>query len=87
MQRPSRDGLHDHGMHACVLPSPYHATLMIGGNIWQPTEFYNAVTASLQYLDTQLPAGSFVLFIGLVDGRVLWNTMNGTLSVALSCLA
>ncbi len=42
----------------------------------QPAEFQAAVTSSLQYLDTVLPAGSFVLFIGLVDGRVLWDTMN-----------
>jgi len=41
-----------------------------------PQQFYSAVTASLQYLDTVVPAGSNVLFIGLVDGRVLWDTMN-----------
>jgi len=41
-----------------------------------PAEFLAAVTSSLQYLDTVLPAGSTVVFIGLVDGRVLWNTMH-----------
>ena len=30
--------------------------------------------ASLAYLDTVLPAGSHVAFLGLVDGRVLFNT-------------
>jgi hypothetical protein len=42
----------------------------------QPADFQAGVTQTLQYLDTVLPAGSFVLFIGLVDGRVLWDTMS-----------
>lgn len=41
-----------------------------------PDEFYKAVTASMEYLDTKLPHGSNVVIIGLVDGRVLWNTMH-----------
>lgn len=31
---------------------------------------------SLEYLDTRLPAGSQVIAVGLVDGRVLYNTMS-----------
>lgn len=34
------------------------------------------VLTTLDYLDTKLPAGSHVVFIGLADGRVLWNSMH-----------
>jgi acyloxyacyl hydrolase len=37
-------------------------------------EFTANVEASLAYLDTVLPAGSHVAFLGLADGRVLWDT-------------
>jgi acyloxyacyl hydrolase len=30
---------------------------------------------SLAYLDAHLAPGSYVLFLGLVDGRVLYDTM------------
>ena len=30
---------------------------------------------ALNYLDTVLPNGSRVVFIGLIDGRILYNTM------------
>lgn len=50
------------------MPTPVHP---------QPAEFYAHVTHSMQYLDTKLPAGSSVVFLGLVDGRVLWDTMYG----------
>lgn len=29
----------------------------------------------LNWLDTKLPAGSHVTITGLVDGRILWNTL------------
>jgi hypothetical protein len=46
------------------------------GSMTKPAEFeYNARKA-LARLDTLLPAGSTVLAIGLVDGRVLWDTMH-----------
>ena len=37
-------------------------------------EFLTAVLESLDYLHANLPSGSHVAFLGLVDGRVLWNT-------------
>lgn len=40
------------------------------------TEFYANVVAALQYLDTQLPAGSHVIFEPLADGLVLYNYMH-----------
>jgi len=40
-----------------------------------PTEFYKNVITALQYLDTRLPKGSHVIFIGLIDGRILYETM------------
>ena len=49
----------------------------------QPAQFEAAVIASLAYLDTVLPPKSLVLLIGLVDGRVLWNTMHCTFRGAL----
>lgn len=38
-------------------------------------DFTNSTIQSLRYLDTVLPAGSHVLLAGLVDGRVLFNSM------------
>ncbi|EGG24883.1 hypothetical protein DFA_03128 [Cavenderia fasciculata] len=40
-----------------------------------PSEFVAYIEATLTYLDTVLPNGSHVVFIGLVDGRVLWDTL------------
>jgi len=40
-----------------------------------PAEFYGNVVGALDFLDQHLPAGSRVIFIGLVDGRILYNTM------------
>jgi len=42
----------------------------------KPHEFYLNILSSLAFLDQQLPAGSHVVFIGLVDGRVLWNNLH-----------
>jgi len=39
-----------------------------------PPEFYASTMATLTYLNGVLPAGSHVALIGLVDGRVLWDT-------------
>lgn len=39
-----------------------------------PAQFQANVLRTLQYLDTVLPAGSHVAFLGLADGRVLWDT-------------
>lgn len=60
-----------------------------------PAEFQAATLASLSYLDSVLPAGSHVALIGLVDGRVLWDTTSSrihplgvgypTIYNALSC--
>jgi acyloxyacyl hydrolase len=41
-----------------------------------PATFRNMVTQSLEALDKKLPKGSFVVLVGLVDGRVLFNTMH-----------
>ena len=37
-------------------------------------DFQASVLASLDYLHSTLPRGSHVAFLGLVDGRVLWDT-------------
>ena len=47
-----------------------------------PAEFLTYVTQALQFMDTQLAAGSAVLFAPLVDGRVLYNTLSGHLHPA-----
>lgn len=39
-------------------------------------EFYESSLNTLKMLDKQLPAGSFVTLMGLVDGRVLFNAMH-----------
>lgn len=41
-----------------------------------PTEYYNSIMAALQKADGFLPAGSHVVLIPLVDGRILYNTMH-----------
>src|SRR3990167_6001961 len=41
-----------------------------------PEEFYTNVVTAMNYLDTQLPMGSHVIFMGLADGLVLWDAMN-----------
>ena len=41
-----------------------------------PDVFEKNVRAQLDALDAKLPAGSAVVAVGLVDGRVLWNTMH-----------
>jgi len=46
------------------------------GSMTTPAEFYNNTVATLKYLDTVLPPGSHVAILGLVDGRVLWDTTN-----------
>jgi acyloxyacyl hydrolase len=38
--------------------------------------FRASLLAGLARLDQRLPAGSKVVFLGLVDGRVLWDTMS-----------
>ena len=41
-----------------------------------PQEFYQNVVGAMKYLDGVLPAGSHVYFVGLVDGRILYDTMS-----------
>ena len=41
-----------------------------------PQEFYNHQLKVLQYLDDTLPAGSVVTALGLIDGRILYETMH-----------
>lgn len=41
-----------------------------------PKEMFHNAMETLKYLDTILPKGSFVLINGLVDGRILYNTMH-----------
>jgi len=41
-----------------------------------PEDFKLRVLNALNYLESTIPAGSHVMFIGLVDGRVLWDVMN-----------
>jgi len=45
------------------------------GSMTTPQEFYSNVAGALQYLDQVLPSGSHVSFIGLVDGRILYDSM------------
>jgi acyloxyacyl hydrolase len=41
-----------------------------------PQQFYTNVMTSLAFLDQRLPNGSHVVFLGLVDGRILWDTLH-----------
>ena len=40
-----------------------------------PEEFETNVLSALDYLSQTLPNGSFVVFVGLAQGEVLWNAM------------
>ena len=42
----------------------------------KPEDFRKDATEALTALQSKLPAGSFVLLVGLVDGRVLWEAMH-----------
>ena len=74
----ARDPTHDHpalvifsliGNDVCNgHPGTTHMT--------KPEVFRQAVKSSLAALDAKLPKGSFVLTVGLVDGRVLFNNMH-----------
>jgi len=39
-------------------------------------DFYQSSLNTLKMLDRQLPTGSYVTLMGLVDGRVLFNAMH-----------
>jgi len=52
--------------------SPHHSL----SSMTTPSEFYQNIMKSLTFLEQQLPIGSHVVFIGLVDGRVLWNGLH-----------
>ena len=41
-----------------------------------PAVFKSKILEALGILDKKLPQGSYVLLVGLVDGRVLWDTMS-----------
>jgi acyloxyacyl hydrolase len=41
-----------------------------------PKEFRAWVYGSLKQLDTMLPQGSHVMFVGLVNGSILWDTLH-----------
>lgn len=42
----------------------------------EPPQFAAAITQNLEYLNTKLPPGSFVVNIGLIDGRVIFDTLH-----------
>jgi acyloxyacyl hydrolase len=44
-----------------------------------PPQFEANVLQSLLHLEKILPNNSLVIFIGIVDGRVLWNTLHNEL--------
>jgi acyloxyacyl hydrolase len=45
--------------------------------VLRPIDLYHLTLArALQYMEPLLPAGSAVLFMPLVDGRVLYNTLH-----------
>jgi len=40
-----------------------------------PAQFKTNILNSLDYFETVLPAGSHIIFVGLADGRVLWDAL------------
>ena len=39
------------------------------------TEFHDNVVATLEFLEEQLPPGSHVILVGLIDGAILYKAM------------
>jgi acyloxyacyl hydrolase len=72
-----RNQTHDHPAIVFIAPIGNDiCTPNPNGRGTNPVDFHNNIVRSLDYLETQLPKGSFVVFIGLVDGRVLWNYLH-----------
>jgi len=46
------------------------------GHMTTPEEFYANVVKAMQFFDTILPNNSYVVFMGLADGRILWDSMH-----------
>ena len=44
-----------------------------------PSSFYDNTLKTLDYLETILPKGSIVTFIGILDGRILWDNLHDKL--------
>jgi acyloxyacyl hydrolase len=42
----------------------------------EPEQFYRNVLEALKVFEEKLPKGSHVVFVGLVDGRILWNNLH-----------
>ena len=49
------------------------------GHMTTPSEFYANVNKTIYYLDTVLAPGSQVTFTGLIDGRIIWDTLADTI--------
>lgn len=50
----------------------------------KPEQFLQMVTKTLNYLDTRVPPNSYVFLVGLIDGSLLWDTMNKLLHPGLN---
>jgi len=75
----ARDQTHDHplllffevvGNDVCSGHADYQNTMT------KPAEFKENVLAALREFDLKAPKGSHVIFTGLVDGRVLWDSLH-----------
>lgn len=49
-----------------------------------PQEFEERVTDAMRYLNATLPVGSHLVFVGLLDGQMMWNTMHDRVHPGLS---
>ena len=49
----------------------------------QPIDFRNNVLYTLDFLNSTLPPNSAVVFIGLVDGRILWDINSQRFALSL----
>lgn len=71
----SRNQLTDHP--ALVFYAPIGNDICSpGGGMVEPQRFHDNVVRTLDYLETVLPRMSYVVFIGIVDGRILWDQMH-----------
>ena len=74
----------DPNLFHCLLPA-FVVYALIGNDVCHgqptfdvmttPAQFKTNVLNALDYINSTVPAGSFVVFIGLAEGEILWNTM------------
>jgi len=71
-----RDPVHDNPLLVIVEYVGNDACQDSLSQITSPTDFYNNILKGLKALDQKLPPNSYVLFVGVADGRFLYDALH-----------